>query len=702
MIARDGAVDHAGAVAGFVVDEWSETVPDAQTLTGVALRLPRPRAQAPQSILLAVAPTAQHVWDLDSLEAVVLETLQLARVRAVDLEALDAAGSAIRQYLPAAYLAANAAGATVSTVRRPRRGHSLTTRMPTDQPSITTWTRLEPVSRGTDVADGVEAALLDPLWLLARQWQLCEFAGDDRGSPALTTLDVLTQPLEYVVAPDGGASVGLPAGRRSSRSSSASPRATTAGSAWRPRAAPSSRGCCASTAWGTSLRAWTRCSRFRAVGGRRGARPGRGQPFGVVGGRVPDGGAIAAALGAALGPDRSGPLPAQPAVPAAREPALRTACAAFLDCTRPRSPQPPDPAVLARRRLRYAFSVTAGGASAGASRRRALDGDRVDWWSFDLAAAPPQAAGVRRSRCTRRARRSAACPRAGTGGRGRRHRPRRRRRRARRPAAAAAARVRTRLRARLVARPVPVPAGAITRVSGRPRRRHLRPQHRVRHHAEVDGPDRTWRMFEHGGPAAALDGSLLLVPPTLTGDLHSEPIEEVCSSATSWPSWPGRSRSACPAPRAARSTAARAQRRRPPPRPPTTATGAALRPPERGAAQLVPAPARHGPGNRRFDMSAAARWHPAPAPTRSSAAPAGRLLADRNGRPDPRGGAAARGRRAAAPLPYVRSPEGETHVRLARSRRTGRARRPAGRARRTPPARRRRSRRVGENAVTPY
>ena len=64
---------------------------------------------------LAVPPTAQHVWDLDTLEAVVLETLQLARVRAVDLEALDAAGSAVRQYLPAAYLAANAAGATVAS-----------------------------------------------------------------------------------------------------------------------------------------------------------------------------------------------------------------------------------------------------------------------------------------------------------------------------------------------------------------------------------------------------------------------------------------------------------------------------------------------------------------------------------------------------------------------------------------------------------
>ena len=39
-------------------------------------------------------------------------------------------------------------------------------------PSITTWTRLEPQSRSDDVAGGVAARIHDPLWLLARQWQL--------------------------------------------------------------------------------------------------------------------------------------------------------------------------------------------------------------------------------------------------------------------------------------------------------------------------------------------------------------------------------------------------------------------------------------------------------------------------------------------------------------------------------------------------
>ncbi len=49
--------------------------------------------------------------------------------------------------------------------------------------SITTWTKLEPHVDGTPLADTLQARLYDPLWLLARQWQLGEFQGDDGGTP---------------------------------------------------------------------------------------------------------------------------------------------------------------------------------------------------------------------------------------------------------------------------------------------------------------------------------------------------------------------------------------------------------------------------------------------------------------------------------------------------------------------------------------
>src|SRR3954447_11685587 len=45
------------------------------------------------------------------------------------------------------------------------------------------WTRLEPQSVSGNPLPGQEARVHDPLWLLARQWQLGEFHGEDVGSP---------------------------------------------------------------------------------------------------------------------------------------------------------------------------------------------------------------------------------------------------------------------------------------------------------------------------------------------------------------------------------------------------------------------------------------------------------------------------------------------------------------------------------------
>lgn len=51
--------------------------------------------------------------------------------------------------------------------------------------SITTWVRLEPRCRTADMNAGLQARIYDPLWLLARQWQIGEFQGEDNGSPAM-------------------------------------------------------------------------------------------------------------------------------------------------------------------------------------------------------------------------------------------------------------------------------------------------------------------------------------------------------------------------------------------------------------------------------------------------------------------------------------------------------------------------------------
>src|SRR5512139_2066894 len=57
--------------------------------------------------------------------------------------------------------------------------------MPEAQPSITSWMRLEPRSRDAEMNTSLQARVYDPLWLLARQWQLGEFQGEDNGSPVM-------------------------------------------------------------------------------------------------------------------------------------------------------------------------------------------------------------------------------------------------------------------------------------------------------------------------------------------------------------------------------------------------------------------------------------------------------------------------------------------------------------------------------------
>jgi hypothetical protein len=61
--------------------------------------------------------------------------------------------------------------------------------------SITYWTRLEPRSRDAEMADGLKAQMRDALWLLARQWQVCEFCGHDAGFPVKATVGIERAPL---------------------------------------------------------------------------------------------------------------------------------------------------------------------------------------------------------------------------------------------------------------------------------------------------------------------------------------------------------------------------------------------------------------------------------------------------------------------------------------------------------------------------
>jgi hypothetical protein len=62
-------------------------------------------------------------------------------------------------------------------------------------PSITYWMRLEPLPRDGSMKLGLQAQVRDPLWFLARQWQVGEYMGSDSGSAIQGTLQTESQTL---------------------------------------------------------------------------------------------------------------------------------------------------------------------------------------------------------------------------------------------------------------------------------------------------------------------------------------------------------------------------------------------------------------------------------------------------------------------------------------------------------------------------
>lgn len=64
--------------------------------------------------------------------------------------------------------------------------------------SRTTWSRLLPRPRDERMRASLRAEVADPLWMLSRQWQFDEFAGEDAGSPVSLEATVEHDPLTAV------------------------------------------------------------------------------------------------------------------------------------------------------------------------------------------------------------------------------------------------------------------------------------------------------------------------------------------------------------------------------------------------------------------------------------------------------------------------------------------------------------------------
>ena len=63
--------------------------------------------------------------------------------------------------------------------------------------SDTTYNRVEGSPRLEDADRGLRAEIRDPLWMLARQWVLGEFQGDDAASPLTSKLEFQQLPIDY-------------------------------------------------------------------------------------------------------------------------------------------------------------------------------------------------------------------------------------------------------------------------------------------------------------------------------------------------------------------------------------------------------------------------------------------------------------------------------------------------------------------------
>jgi hypothetical protein len=74
---------------GLLLDEWTETIPVKEEITGISFNYNQPNASPPQALLLTVPPVEKGSWDWDELVGIVNDTLLRAKLRAVEPALLD-------------------------------------------------------------------------------------------------------------------------------------------------------------------------------------------------------------------------------------------------------------------------------------------------------------------------------------------------------------------------------------------------------------------------------------------------------------------------------------------------------------------------------------------------------------------------------------------------------------------------------------
>ena len=90
----------AGTQCGFLIDEWTETLPQKEEVTGITFNYDAPNSAPPAAILLAVTPVETGHWSWENLVATVLDTFERAKLRAVEPDMIETLVSGAAQLLP--------------------------------------------------------------------------------------------------------------------------------------------------------------------------------------------------------------------------------------------------------------------------------------------------------------------------------------------------------------------------------------------------------------------------------------------------------------------------------------------------------------------------------------------------------------------------------------------------------------------------
>ncbi|HEY6793075.1 MAG TPA: hypothetical protein VI248_00155 [Kineosporiaceae bacterium] len=95
--------DPTAAQCGLLIDEWTEVIPARDRTTGLAFHFQRPDNEPPQAILVVTPASVTGSWEWDDLVGALNDTLDLAKVRAVEPDRLD--GTPYATLLPATVMA---------------------------------------------------------------------------------------------------------------------------------------------------------------------------------------------------------------------------------------------------------------------------------------------------------------------------------------------------------------------------------------------------------------------------------------------------------------------------------------------------------------------------------------------------------------------------------------------------------------------